>query len=221
MSYSISEKFKSLQGEGLYTGTPMAFIRFTGCSVGKGICHGCDTDFESCHGWRGGGEFSAGELAQWTLPYQHVCLTGGEPLDQDLTELLDALNHRVLDPMTTYFPALTHIETSGTIIPSMDIADRCWLCVSPKPGFKIEVLAMADEIKVIVPGLGKGPGWPQLEEALEWAEGINGMPKRVYLQPRNNPFTLNPINLKYVMDLLAEHPTLRLSAQLHKILKVQ
>jgi organic radical activating enzyme len=33
--YGIAETFTSLQGEGLYTGTIMHFIRFSGCSVGK------------------------------------------------------------------------------------------------------------------------------------------------------------------------------------------
>jgi len=46
-SYIVAERFKSIQGEGLYAGTPMAFIRFVGCSVGKKVCNGCDTDFET------------------------------------------------------------------------------------------------------------------------------------------------------------------------------
>ncbi|KKL09708.1 hypothetical protein LCGC14_2563180 [marine sediment metagenome] len=216
MEYSISEKFKSLQGEGQFAGTPMAFIRFVGCSVGKKICRGCDTDFEQIHGWRGGGDFEAQELADWSSPYNHVCLTGGEPLDQNLTDILDALRHRVIDPMPIYSPPMVHIETSGTIsFPYL--RERIWVCVSPKPGFQeVEVMA-ADEIKVIVPGLGHGIGWPGIQDALRWAAAG----KLVYLQPRNGRFDIDSMNLKYVLDLLLQYPRLRLSAQLHKILKVQ
>ena len=218
MIYSVSEKFKSLQGEGLFAGTPMAFIRLQGCSIGKRVCAGCDTDFEVEHGWRGGGPIHADELAQWSLPYKHVCLTGGEPLDRDLRPLMDTIHHRVLDPMTTYYPTHIHLETSGTIIPPMEVCDGMWICVSPKPGWKEEVIAMADEIKVIVPGLGKGEGWPTIEDAIKW-EAQGG--RLVFLQPRNTKFGIDQQNLMYVLDLLKEYPQFRLSTQAHKILKVQ
>src|SRR5271170_6427812 len=35
--YPVSEIFTSIQGEGVYTGTVMTFIRLAGCSVGKKI----------------------------------------------------------------------------------------------------------------------------------------------------------------------------------------
>jgi len=35
MTYSISEIFHSIQGEGVYTGVPHLFIRLAGCNVGK------------------------------------------------------------------------------------------------------------------------------------------------------------------------------------------
>ena len=84
MKYPVVERFKSLQGEGMYAGTPMAFIRFVGCSVGKKTCAFCDTDFVEPLTWRGGGEYTEDELLEWAQPYRHICLTGGEPLDQDL-----------------------------------------------------------------------------------------------------------------------------------------
>jgi organic radical activating enzyme len=59
--------------------------------------------------------------------------------------------------------------------------------------------------------------WPTLEDALRWADA--GKP--VFLQPRNERTDIDPNNLRIVMDILAAHPNLRLSSQLHKILKVQ
>lgn len=214
-TYDVAEKFKSVQGEGLYAGTPMAFIRFIGCSVGKRICHACDTDFDKALNWRGGGRFSTHELRLWALPYEHVCLTGGEPLDQAL--------HPLLAEFGTYSNGgpMIHIETSGTKDKTWTyeyLAEKkLWLCVSPKPGFREDVVMRADEIKVIVPGLGNGDGWPTLEDARRWADAG----KLVYLQPRNSKFDVDSQNLRYVQDLIAQYPQFRLSVQMHKILKVQ
>src|SRR5678815_821218 len=118
MKYQIAEKFKSLQGEGVYAGTPMAFIRFVGCSVGKKICQHCDTVFEQTLPWQGGGEFTPEELINWAYPYKHICLTGGEPLDQDRLPLMQ---QEWGDPDGTgykYDKRKFHIETSGTKVPS-------------------------------------------------------------------------------------------------------
>lgn len=254
--YLVAERFKSLQGEGVYAGTPMAFIRFVGCSVGKKICQHCDTVFEKMLPWQGGGSFSPGELHDWVQgppPYEHVCLTGGEPLDQQLTDLLDCFAQRSA-PMI-------HLETSGTKVEELlqhfkvlcDTSSlKSWICVSPKPGFLEEAVLAADEVKVIVPGLGtpeslralrvaterallvgtvthQGPPpgheyatrddfrWPELSDALRWAD--NG--KIVFLQPRNETLSVDMHNLMIVQDILRDHPNLRLSVQMHKILKVQ
>lgn len=202
-TYKIAEKFKSVQGEGMYCGTPMAFIRFVGCSVGKTICHHCDTDFDKEYAWLGGGVFDEDQLLTWAKPYQHICLTGGEPLDQDLRPFLDK----------GFF---THVETSGTVY--RDWASRiCHVCVSPKPGYQESVVARADEIKVIVPGLGNGDGWPTLNDALEWASAG----KVVFLQPRNAKHDVNALNLALCEKLVNENPSLRLSVQMHKVLRVR
>jgi 7-carboxy-7-deazaguanine synthase len=107
MIYQIAELFKSVQGEGLYSGTPMAFIRFVGCSVGKKICQHCDTDFETMHPWHGGGEFSEAQLLDWVGDYEHVCLTGGEPLDQDLEPLVAAAGNLQVHMETWNKPCAT------------------------------------------------------------------------------------------------------------------
>src|SRR5918994_1927950 len=102
MKYPVAERFKSIQGEGLYCGTPMAFIRLVGCSVGKDVCHACDAEFERQMPELGGGLYSPEELRDWVGDYRYVCVTGGEPLDRDLRPLLQVLD------------AASHVETSGT-----------------------------------------------------------------------------------------------------------
>ena len=123
-----------------------------------------------------------------------------------------------------------HIETSGTVpydftpvrnLPGYrtvgDSDQKLWITVSPKPGYMLENVLSADEVKVIVPGLGDGPGWPTLDDALRWA----GKGKIVYLQPRNGKNDVNVENLQLVLQLVQENPELRLSPQLHKFIKVR
>jgi hypothetical protein len=127
---------------------------------------------------------------------------------------------------------MLHLETSGTkwlteVMTRPVFRKRLWVCVSPKPGFIEDVVLAADEVKVIMPGLGvlkhgipvltdRGP-WPTLQDALRWADAG----KVVFLQPRNGRNDIDQTNLRLCQDIVAEYPQLRLSVQLHKVLHVQ
>lgn len=211
-TFPIAERFISIQGEGLWAGTPMAFIRVVGCSVGKRVCLACDTDFDRVLPWSGGGDLSASFLRSWIADnrLKHVCLTGGEPLNQP-TELFQGL----IDGTNSY---LLHIETSGTVpLPEgllrAKLVGSVWISVSPKPGFLEKVVEEADEIKVIVPGLGNGTGWPTPSDARRWSQS-----KPVFLQPRNGKHDLDLSNLNLCKELVRKNPSLRLSVQMHKVL---
>jgi organic radical activating enzyme len=236
--YPVAERFVAPQGEGLYTGVPMAFIRLVGCSVGQKVCTACDTDFDRILPALGGGVYTVEELRAWVRAsgVRHVCLTGGEPLDRDLRPLLRAL---------TDGPVVCHVETSGTKHPDwLDVitpprhrqgqhavafpTERegfvhwewmpLWVAVSPKPGYLPEMVeVVADEVKVILGGLGDGPGWPTVEDAVRWAEG----PATVYVQPRNERLDINGAAMREAVRVVTEHPTLRLSAQLHKYIRTR
>lgn len=215
MKFPLAEKFDSIQGEGAYTGTPMKFIRFVGCSVGKKICTHCDTSFEKMNPLLGGGYFDEADLIKWIGDYQHVCFTGGEPLDRDIESLIKVFGDRRL---------MCHIETSGTKYPKLPLhvldgypEKKIWICVSPKPGYLPEMIEMADEIKVILHGLGDGEGWPGINDAVQWAnEG-----KLVFIQPRNDRKFINEENLQEAIKFVSDFPELRLSVQLHKFLKTR
>lgn len=206
IKYPFAERFKAPQGEGLHAGVPMAFVRLVGCSVGQGVCHACDTNFATMRVDLGGGLFSPEDIVDWARPYRHACVTGGEPLDRDLQPLVLALVSAKIH---------AHVETSGTRPVPAWLADRpkqVWLTVSPKPGYLPLSVKLASEVKVILGGLGDGPGWPTLEDAVRWAdEG-----KLVYVQPRNERTAIDRANLAAALDAVAAHPQLRLSTQLHK-----
>jgi 7-carboxy-7-deazaguanine synthase len=73
----IAELFRSLQGEGLLTGTDSTFIRVSGCNL---RCWFCDTPYAS---WYPEGQNLSLEeiLAQVeAFDTSHVVITGGEPM---------------------------------------------------------------------------------------------------------------------------------------------
>ena len=105
----IAEIFRSLQGEGLLTGTPSVFVRTSGCNL---RCWFCDTPYTS---WEPEGEdFSVDEILQRVdgllgadKSCRHAVLTGGEPmLFAELVPLAAALRQRGLH---------ITIETAGTL----------------------------------------------------------------------------------------------------------
>ena len=100
----IAEIYKSIQGEGLLTGTPSVFVRTSGCNL---RCWFCDTPYAS---WQPEGQDYAvdeilAEVEEWDC--RHAVMTGGEPmLHSELIPLCERLRAR--DFHVT-------IETAGTL----------------------------------------------------------------------------------------------------------
>jgi 7-carboxy-7-deazaguanine synthase len=80
----IAELFYSVQGEGVLSGVPSAFVRTSGCPL---RCSWCDTPYTS---WDPSGEtLTVEQILAWVdeilahlakYPTRHVVLTGGEPV---------------------------------------------------------------------------------------------------------------------------------------------
>ena len=106
---NIKEIFYTIQGEGPYAGCPAVFVRLAGCNL---RCYFCDTDFEPEPD--DAGHMKVADIIseiQQLVPNKSgvlVVLTGGEPLRQNVDELIKQL---------AYAGHLVQIETAGTLMP--------------------------------------------------------------------------------------------------------
>ena len=216
--YTVKELFPTLQGEGAHSGRAAIFCRFAGCNLWSGreedrataICQFCDTDFVGSDG-DGGGKFEhAIDLANaieqaWnsTLagPQQrYVVFTGGEPLLQLDTPLIEVLHQKGFE---------VAIETNGTIKVPKGVD---WVCVSPKAGSELIVL-QADEIKLVIPQSGHHA----LEALLARFEKMDY--RHRFLQPMDG--TDLPRNTELAVSLCQKRPLWRLSLQSHKLIGIR
>lgn len=200
----IVEIFPSVQGEGLRLGEPTIFVRLAGCNL---RCSFCDTAYAR----QGGKDFSPARVVadavkiRRRFPCRWVCLTGGEPLLQNVSGLVRGLKRRGFS---------VQVETNGTIRPSV-AAD--WYSVSPKPpdydaapGFR----KRAAEVKLIV---SRGLSFKLVKKVR------HAFPARtpLLLQPQSNLSW----SVRQGWDLLrvclaAGLPNIRLTVQAHKILSL-
>jgi len=207
VTYSVKEIFLTLQGEGGQAGKAAVFCRFAGCNLWSGreqdrataVCTFCDTDFVGVDG-EGGGKFTTPELlgaavdAAWTGPQSDklVVCTGGEPLLQLDTPLIDALHARGF---------MIAVETNGTLA-APDGID--WICVSPKAQSTI-VQTRGQELKLVYPQPGVDPAR---------FEGLDF--ERFFLQPMDSAD--QQANTAAAVAYCLSHPRWRLSVQTHKYL---
>jgi 7-carboxy-7-deazaguanine synthase len=206
--YKVKEIYFTIQGEGAQTGRPAVFVRFSGCNLWSGreedrataICRFCDTDFRGTDGEQGG-KYSAQELSEQVLdlwpeegtgtPPFVVC-TGGEPLLQLDTRLIQAFGHHGIE---------IAIETNGTI-PVPDGID--WICMSPKASTDI-VVRRGNEIKIVYPQLGIDP---RAFEVWDF--------DHYFIQPMDGPNI--QANTARAISFCQGHPLWKLSLQTHKLL---
>ena len=102
MKAKVTEIFKSIQGEGIYAGTPQIFIRFYGCNLS---CVYCDTKLNYFKEMSMAGILN---LIKSYSDYHSISLTGGEPLLQIhfLPKLLKELKRE---------DKLIYLETNATL----------------------------------------------------------------------------------------------------------
>lgn len=210
VTYSIKEIFYTLQGEGAQAGRPAVFCRFSGCNLWSGresdrataVCRFCDTDFVGTDGELGAKYRSAAALAGtidglWPASYpgtKYVVFTGGEPLLQLDTELIQAMHDCGFE---------IAIETNGTL-PVPEGVD--WVCVSPKMGSELAV-RRGSELKVVIPQAG--------QQLAAYAELDFD---HFYVQPMDGPDA--EANTRLAIETCKTYPRWKLSLQTHKLLQI-
>ncbi len=208
MTYTVKEIYYTLQGEGGNIGRAAVFLRFSGCNLWSGkerhrataTCQFCDTQFVGTDGPSGGKyltpeSLADGVKAQWpddTTGQKLVVCTGGEPLLQLDTPLIDALKGCGFE---------VAVETNGTQAapPGLD-----WLCVSPKAGAPLKQTS-GNELKLVFPQPG---AMPHQFEHLNF--------DRFLLQPMDGPERAN--NVRAALEYCLDNPQWRFSMQVHKVI---
>lgn len=216
--YKIKEIFYTLQGEGIHSGRPAVFCRFSKCNLWSGkeenraesVCNFCDTDFIGTDGENGGVYESPDVLAQKVYelwPKKNGCqpfivCTGGEPLLQLDDHLIEALHAHGFE---------VAIETNGTlpVPPGVD-----WVCASPKGQSKV-LVTKCDELKLV---------FPQQDAMPEKFEHIQA--HYYFLTPMADPSVKltgvlehDPV-IQQTIQYCLEHPKWRLNLQTHKLINI-
>ena len=212
MSYAVKEMYYTLQGEGAHAGRAAVFCRFAGCNLWTGreqdragaVCTFCDTDFVGTDGPGGGRFATAAALADavaslWPADAageRYVVCTGGEPLLQLDTSLIEALHARGF---------AVAVETNGT---QPAPAGLDWICVSPKAGAPL-VLTAGDELKLV---------YPQREPEAQPERFADLGFRHFFLQPMDGPE--RAANTAAAVAYCLAHPRWRMSLQTHKLLGI-
>jgi 7-carboxy-7-deazaguanine synthase len=242
--YPISEIFVSPQGEGVYAGVLMCFVRLAGCTVGKPYPR---EDYQP----REENTFVGLEdmPPKFKIYTEKCTLYDGRtfPCDTDyrtkhrmspyqiMQEIPKNVKHvcitggeplmHNLDNLLSYMwgeDKHVHIETSGTI--DKFLKKEVWVTVSPKFNVHYDMLRRADEIKILVdkdfepdhPITALSDGMVQLVMLSDLAEQ-----KPLYIQPVNFENEVNKENLQRCLDLQQEYPNFRVSPQMHKLFTAQ
>lgn len=201
----IVEIFPSIQGEGLRQGEPTIFLRLAGCNL---RCPFCDTKYA----WREGRDMTPGEILsiikkiRKRFPAGWICVTGGEPMLQNLKPLVLSLKKENLK---------IQVETNAVLFQPLPVD---WFTVSPKPeryahhpGFK----RRAKEVKIIVTKTLSFAALKRLRK--EFPASIP-----LLLQPESNAPWSAAKSLRLVNRALRIGlKNVRLSVQLHKIYKLR
>ena len=143
---TVTEIFRSLQGESTRAGFPCSFVRLTGCSL---RCVWCD----SAYAFHGGKAMTLDAIAGEVEAHgtRLVELTGGEPLEQEgayplMTRLLDAGKtvlvetggHVPLDRLDPRVIAIVDVKAPGSGMAAFNLDAN------------LDLLRPADELKFVL-----------------------------------------------------------------------
>lgn len=212
-TYSVVEKFVSINGEGAKAGQLAVFVRFAGCNL---ACNYCDTM------WANKKDVPFDTLTEFEIydyikstGVTNVTLTGGEPL---LRENIENLLRILSSDKSLY----VEIETNGSvdILPFRDISDNISFTLDyklPGSGMESEMnldnyedLRKEDTVKFVVSNR------KDLDKTKEIIEEYGLLDKcKVYISP-----VFGRIEPAEIVDYMVEHKMnkVNMQLQLHKFI---
>ena len=183
----VNETFWSIEGEGLRVGEPTLFVRLAGCNL---RCAFCDTDFDAFE------EMTVEEiLAEVKLrDITWVCITGGEPLLQNILPLCQVLKEDDYK---------IHLEANGTVDPDPRLYDfiEHWT-ISPKRYPIVDGFQRITELKYVV------------DKSFREDRVQEDRAEYIYLQPESS----EPRYIEHALQILRRHPNWRLSLRVHTMI---
>ncbi len=202
---NIAETFASFQGEGARQGEPSIFVRLAGCNL---TCDFCDTKYAR----RRGRPVSVPRILarvkrlRTRFPAGWVCLTGGEPMAQEIAPLVAALKAERFR---------VQIETNGTLFRPV-AAD--WITLSPKPlgyAFDPAYMRQAAEVKLVV-------SRELTLAAISRVRGAIPADRPIFLQPESNAAWSRAKAVRLAGAAVRRGlKNVRLGLQLHKVYGVR
>jgi len=200
----VNEMFKSIQGEGIYIGVPMFFIRLTGCNL---RCEWCDTQYAFYEGE----EMSINSIVKSVEDsgLKWVCITGGEPLlQEDVYKLIDTLirkGYKILLE-TNGSILIDKLPTEDNLVISLDIKTPSSKMEKAMRFANLDYLGPKDFVKFVIMD----------EKDFEYAKKIieeYEIDKEIVFQP------VGGTNLKWLAERVVEEGlNVRVLPQLHKII---
>ena len=199
----VNEMFLSIQGEGIYIGVPMFFIRFTGCNL---RCAWCDTQYAFYEGTERSIDEIVEEIEKSGMEW--ICLTGGEPLLQkDIYKLIDKIidEHKILIE-TNGSILIDKLPTEENLIISLDIK-------TPSSGMEkkmkfenLKYLGPKDFVKFVILD---NTDFEYAKRIIEKYE----IEREIVFQP------VGGVNLRWIAErIIKEKINVRILPQLHKII---
>lgn len=159
----VAEIFTSIQGEGIWSGTPSTFVRVSGCNL---RCSWCDTKYASWYPEGSLLELDAilAEVVKGGV--EHVVLTGGEPMLFDPIVELCAQLRKMGKTIT--------IETAGTVFQDLEC----------------DLMSVSPKLSNSTPDDSPGSGWASRHDELRLQFDV--LRRLIIRYPYQLKFVVNP-----------------------------
>jgi len=200
----VNEMFTSIQGEGIYIGIPMFFIRLTGCNL---RCEWCDTEYAFYEGEEMDIDSILKKVEESGMDW--ICITGGEPLLQnEVYELIDVLLRREYKVLleTNGSILIDKLPTEDNLIISLDIKTPSSKMEKAMKFENFQYLGPKDFVKFVIKD----------EVDFQYAKKIiedYQIEREIVFQP------VGGTDLKWLAErVLEERLNVRVLPQLHKII---